>query len=87
MEVLGHELSHAVWTLADPERARHALALRSGRLEPLAEAREFSIKPWILPDLAEWTVTAWMGLDADDMPLITVRRDTTALYSLDWEAP
>lgn len=29
VEVLGHELSHAVWTLALPERARRALALRS----------------------------------------------------------
>jgi hypothetical protein len=32
-EVLGHELSHGVWILADPERARHALALRSGMVE------------------------------------------------------
>jgi hypothetical protein len=33
VEVLGHELGHAVWTLADPKRARHALALRSGLVE------------------------------------------------------
>ena len=32
-EVLGHELGHAVWTLADPERARQALTLRSRPLE------------------------------------------------------
>jgi hypothetical protein len=31
-EVLGHELGHAVWTLADPDRARHFLALRSGQM-------------------------------------------------------
>jgi hypothetical protein len=31
-EVLGHELGHAVWTLADPARARHSLALRSRSL-------------------------------------------------------
>lgn len=33
LEVLGHELGHAVWTLADPERARQALALRTRPLE------------------------------------------------------
>jgi hypothetical protein len=27
LEVLGHELGHAVWTLQDPERARQSLAL------------------------------------------------------------
>ncbi len=31
-EVLGHELGHAVWTLADPARARHSLALRNRSL-------------------------------------------------------
>jgi hypothetical protein len=36
LEVLGHELGHAVWTLADPERARRALALRN---EPRELAR------------------------------------------------
>jgi hypothetical protein len=36
LEVLGHELGHAVWTLADPERARHVLTLRS---EPLKLSR------------------------------------------------
>jgi hypothetical protein len=35
-EVLGHELGHAVWTLAKPARARRALALRS---EPQRLAR------------------------------------------------
>ncbi len=29
LEVLGHELGHAVWTLQDPERARQSLALRT----------------------------------------------------------
>jgi hypothetical protein len=29
-EVLGHELGHAVWTLADPARARASLALPNG---------------------------------------------------------
>jgi hypothetical protein len=36
-EVLGHELGHAVWTLADPARGRHQLALRT-RQEGLARA-------------------------------------------------
>jgi hypothetical protein len=31
-EVLGHELGHAVWALADPSRARHQLALQSRQL-------------------------------------------------------
>lgn len=29
LEVLGHKLGHAVWTLLDPERARRSLALRT----------------------------------------------------------
>jgi hypothetical protein len=36
-EVLGHELGHAVWTLADPARARASLALPS-RPQELARA-------------------------------------------------
>lgn len=37
LEVLGHELGHAVWTLADPARARRSMTLR-GRSRELALA-------------------------------------------------
>jgi hypothetical protein len=37
LEVLGHELGHAVWTLQDPERARQSVALRT-RPRELARA-------------------------------------------------
>jgi len=33
-----------------------------------------------------WGSAPWMGLDADDRPLITADRSTSALYALDWEA-
>jgi hypothetical protein len=49
LEVLGHELSHAVWTLADPERARRSLALRSGLFELSRSVR--NAKPRERPEI------------------------------------
>jgi len=42
LEVLGHELGHAVWALADPERARRSMTLRRrshGLARAMREAR------------------------------------------------
>ena len=55
----------------------------------------FSLASRLLVTLAEvppfprrgWVGSAWMGLDAEDRPLVVADRSTTALYALDWEAP
>jgi hypothetical protein len=39
--------------------------------------------------LAVWVDVPWMGLDAEDRPLLTVTAGsrTPTVYVLDWEAP
>jgi hypothetical protein len=37
--------------------------------------------------LAVWVAVPWMGLDAEDRPLVTATAGGTNLYALDWEAP
>ena len=49
------------------------------RLQPVVGARDLSLRTFV--------GAPWVGLDADDMPLVTVDRDTSALYSLDWDGP
>jgi hypothetical protein len=37
--------------------------------------------------LLAWVGAAWMGLDANDHPLVVADRSSTALYAFDWEQP
>jgi hypothetical protein len=37
--------------------------------------------------LLTWVAVPWMGLDADDSPMVMRDRSTRDIYSLDWEAP
>jgi hypothetical protein len=63
------------------QRSRiECFTLATRRFEPLAETHQLNLLPstWGPP---------WMGLDANDMPLVTADRDTSALYSLDWDPP
>lgn len=36
--------------------------------------------------LLGWLGNAWMGLDAEDRPLVTADRTTIGFYALDWQA-
>jgi hypothetical protein len=41
-------------------------------------------------DLAVWVGVPWMGLDAEDRPLVTAAagpQTTSTVYALDWEIP
>jgi len=49
------------------------------RLEPRAEIGDMP--------LLSWVHVPWMGLDADDSPMVMRDRSTRDIYSLDWEAP
>jgi hypothetical protein len=37
--------------------------------------------------LVSWVFVPWMGLDADDSPLVMRDRSTRDIYALDWDAP
>ena len=51
----------------------------SRRLETRAEIGDMPLLSWVL--------VPWMGLDADDSPMVMRDRSTRDIYSLDWEAP
>jgi hypothetical protein len=51
----------------------------SRRLEARAEIGDMP--------LLSWVHVPWMGLDADDSPMVMRDRSTRDIYSLDWEAP
>ena len=56
---------------------RYSLATRHS--EPIADVRRLR--------LVTDGVVPWMGLAADDSPLVTRDHSTGDLYALDWEAP
>ena len=51
----------------------------TGQVEPVADVE--GIPLFVFMDVP------WVGLDADDRPLVTADRSTRDIYSLDWEAP
>jgi hypothetical protein len=54
------------------------LRLDTGRVDPITDTSAFQ--------LAVWVVVPWMGLDAQDRPLVTATTTrSTNLYALDWE--
>ena len=55
------------------------VSVASGRRETLAD-----LGP---TPLVVWVAAPWMGLAADDTPLVTLDRGTRGFYALDWEAP
>jgi Tol biopolymer transport system component len=62
----------------EPQRVVR-VSLETGRRETLAE---LGTTPLVV-----WVGVPWMGLAADDSPLVTVDRGTRGLYAFDWEAP
>ena len=48
-------------------------------LEPRAEIGDMPLLTWV--------AVPWMGLDADDSPMVMRDRSTRDIYSLDWEVP
>ena len=62
----------------DPQRVVR-VSLGTGRRETLAE---LGTTPLVV-----WVGVPWMGLAADDSPLVTLDRGTRGLYAFDWEAP
>jgi hypothetical protein len=51
-------------------------------------SRQLTVMADDLPfPLLSWLGNAWMGLDAEDRPLVTADRSTIGFYALDWEAP
>ena len=53
----------------------------SRRLESRAEIGEMPLLTW------RGIAVPWMGLDADDSPMVMRDRSTRDIYSLDWETP
>ena len=66
---------------------RHRLLYRANRL-PLhrVQADHHSSRRAAVSTPA-WVGAAWMGLDANDHPLVVADRSSTALYAFDWEPP
>jgi hypothetical protein len=51
-------------------------------------SRQLAVVADDLPfSLLGWLGNGWMGLDAEDRPLVTADRSTIGFYALDWEAP
>lgn len=83
----GPGLSHPAWTrdgrsvcgLADREKRIACSSFDAGRLENVADIGD--------EPLLNWIFNPWIGLDADDNPLVVFDRSTRDLYALDWEAP
>lgn len=61
----------------------------SSRIACLSMAsRQLTVMADDLPfPLLGWLGNAWMGLDAEDRPLVTADRSTIGFYVLDWQAP
>jgi hypothetical protein len=62
-----------------PEPRVVCRSLASRQLTSIAENPPFP--------LLSWQGSAWMGLDAEDRPIVTADRSTLGFYVLDWEAP
>jgi len=62
-----------------PSYRIECFSLDSRRLSTLGPRPPFQLLAWV--------GAAWMGLDAEDRPLVTADRSTIGLYALDWEAP
>ncbi len=80
-------LDYPTWTrdgqsfcgLAREANRIECYSFASRRLETRAEIGDMP--------LLTWTFVPWMGLDADDSPMVMRDRSTRDIYSLDWEAP
>jgi hypothetical protein len=71
----------SVCGLAWEENRIQCYSFATRRFETLAEIGDN-------PLLASgWLQVPWVGLDADDNPLVVFDRSTRDLYALDWETP
>jgi hypothetical protein len=86
-EEIGPDLAYPTWTrdgqsfcgLAPYANRIDCYSFATRRFETLVEIGE--------NPLLAWVDVPWMGLDADDNPLVMFDRSTRDLYALDWEAP
>ena len=68
----------SVCSLSQPSHRIDCLRLDTGRVDPITDTSTVQ--------LAVWVVVPWMGLDAQDRPLVTATTTrSTNLYALDWE--
>ena len=68
----------SICSLSLPSRRIDCLRLDTGRVDPITDTSTVQ--------LAVWVVVPWMGLDAQDRPLVTATTTrSTNLYALDWE--
>jgi hypothetical protein len=70
-------------------RAFCGYVVASSRIECFSMAsRQLTVMADDLPfPLLSGLGNAWMGLDAEDRPLVTADRSTIGFYALDWDAP
>lgn len=81
--------SNPTWTRDG--RSVCALALRADRIEcmDIDEGRMRTLADTSALQLVAWVIYPWMGLDAEDRPLVTVTASSQAptICALDWDAP
>ncbi len=71
----------SVCGLSLPSYRIECMDVDDGRMRPLAETSALQ--------LAAWVWVPWMGLDAEDRPMVTAAAgsQTSTVYALDWETP
>jgi hypothetical protein len=84
--------THANPTFSRDGRSVCALSVPGYRIEcmDVDEGRMRTLADTSTLQLATWVFVPWMGLDAEDRPLVTVTagpQTTSTVYALDWEAP
>ena len=81
------KLAYPQWTRDG--RSICGIDIVTGRLDCLSVVSKDVITLREAPPfpLVAWVGAPWMGLDANDNPLVVADRSSTALYAFDWEQP
>jgi Tol biopolymer transport system component len=81
------KLAYPQWTRDG--RSICGIDIQAGRIDCVSVASQQAVTLAEAPPfpLLSWFGVAWMGLDADDRPLVVADRGTTGFYALEWERP